>query len=85
MWAPHNLFCGVSTILVSCCFKLEGCTEQCHESDSQRALERGEFRLLGPRQDNPPDMRRICSVALDIASGMAVLHKRNVVHGGAQS
>ena len=49
---------------------------------AQRALERGEFRLLGPRQENPPDMKRVCSVALDIASGMAALHKHNVVHGG---
>ena len=49
----------------------------------QSALERGEFRLLGPRQENPPDMKRVCSVALDIASGMAVLHKHDVVHGGA--
>jgi len=27
-------------------------------------------------------MKRVCSVALDIASGMSVLHKHNIVHGG---
>ena len=27
-------------------------------------------------------MKRVCSVAYDIASGMALLHKRSVVHGG---
>ena len=28
-------------------------------------------------------MKRVCGVAYDIAFGMASLHKRNVVHGGA--
>ena len=50
----------------------------------QRALERGDFRHGGPQQRNHADMKRVCSVAHDIASGMASLHKRNVVHGGAQ-
>ena len=49
----------------------------------QRALQRGDFRHSSPNQQNPADMKRVCSVAHDIASGMASLHKRDVVHGGA--
>ena len=49
----------------------------------QSAIERGQFRAGGNRQENGPDMLRVCGIAQDVARGMAFLHSKNIVHGGA--